>query len=78
MSNGSPATERGKELLILAVVLAIAFAILTALAATFTDATVSSNWLSGIRQSSALVGVILFVAMAGVALAIVNYATQSK
>lgn len=69
------AEEVAIALLVISIVLAIAFAILTALSATFTDATVSSNWLSGIRSSSALVGTILFVLMAGVALAVVKFAT---
>ncbi len=65
--------NRGHEVIYVVVILAIAFAILTALTATFTDSTVSSNWLSGVRNSSKLVGAILFIAMATLALAVVKY-----
>jgi len=72
------AEDSGRGLVVLIVVLAIVFVIGTAITAQLTDATVSSNWLSGIRSSSSFLGIILFIGMAAVALGLLYTFTRKN
>ena len=72
------AEDSGRGLVVLIVVLAIVFIIGTAITAQLTDATVSSNWLSGIRSSSSFLGIILFIGMAAVALGLLYTFTRKN
>ena len=72
------AEDSGRGLVVLIVVLAIVFVIGTAITAQLTDATVSSNWLAGIRSSSSFLGIVLFIGMAAVALGLLYAFTQKK
>ena len=62
------AGSTGKEMLIAVILIAITFAIVLALASTFSNGSVSSNFVSSAVTASALLGVILFVAMAAIVL----------
>lgn len=57
-----------KAILISVILIAITFAVVLALAATFTDATVSNNMVTAVRNASGLLSAILFVAMAALVL----------
>ena len=72
------AEDSGRGLVVLIVVLAIVFVIGTAITAQLTDATVSSNWLAGIRSSSSFLGIILFIGMAAVALGLLYAFTRKN
>ncbi len=76
MSKDSESNSRG--LVVLLVILAIVFVIGTAIAAQLTDATVSSNWLAGIRSASSFLGIVLFIGMAAVALGLLAHFTRQK
>ena len=77
-ADTNAAQSEGQGLVVLIVVLAIVFVIGTAIAAQLTDATVSSNWLSGIRSSSSFLGIVLFIGMAAVALGLLYTFTKRR
>ena len=62
------ASATGKEMLVAIILIAITFAIVLALAATFNNTSVSSNFVAAAVSASSLLGVILFVAMAAIVL----------
>ncbi len=75
---GKSAETEGRGLVVLIVILAIVFVIGTAITAQLTDATVSSNWLSGVRSASSFLGIVLFIGMAAVALGLLYAFTRSR
>ncbi len=72
------AESEGRGLVVLIVVLAIVFVIGTAITAQLTDATVSSNWLAGVRSASSFLGIVLFIGMAAIALGLLYAFTRRK
>ncbi len=72
------AESEGRGLVVLIVVLAIVFVIGTAITAQLTDATVSSNWLAGVRSASSFLGIVLFIGMAAIALGLLYAFTRHK
>jgi len=56
--------EGGNESLLVGMILiGVVFAALLILATTFSDATVSNNFVTGARQASGFIGIILLIAM---------------
>ena len=72
------AEDEGRGLVVLIVVLAIVFVIGTAITAQLTDATVSSNWLAGVRSASSFLGIVLFIGMAAIALGLLYAFTRKR